>query len=552
MSKTRIPVLTVALGLLAVVPQATAGRTPIAVSPGGTDGFLEVESRCPTFSWSEVPGASGYELVVYRVDRDLLFSVSEDLHLADPTLQIRLPAAALSWTPAAAGCFERGERYVWFLRSNRPGGETEWSAGRLFEISSRVSAEEAEWALDVLEKYLEQAGGDRAVAAAAAAAAERFLVARSANRLDGGAASAGIPREITAPAPVPTEVWGIRAESDSDTLQSFALWGVALNNETGTAGVLGQTTSGTGLVDGVRGETASYDGVGVHGRSTRTDGHATGVEGYTAAAHGYGGLFAHGNSGGTALYARAADDSSADLVLGSTSPASNDGVLRSDPGDSSSDLRIESNDFLVLRLDRDNNSTVNGAVGGNLVSSSEAEAICDEAVEAHENDYHPLRVFVTSATFDGALGGITGANQKCQDRAGAAGLAGTFRAWISTSSTSASQNIDNHASRAYWLPNDVQVADNWADLTSCSGSCLDHAIDRDEFGNPVDGTKVWTATTSSGSWVGSGTPGDCASWTDEDEFEAGWTGLTNQTDNDWTDWGNQSCATPGRLYCFQN
>src|SRR5207248_2675590 len=41
------------------------------------------------------------------------------------------------------------------------------------------------------------------------------------------------------------------------------------------------------------------------------------------------------------------------------------------------------------------------------------------------------RVFVTSVMYDGNLGGLAGADAKCQARATAASLSGTYKAWLS-------------------------------------------------------------------------------------------------------------------------
>jgi len=51
--------------------------------------------------------------------------------------------------------------------------------------------------------------------------------------------------------------------------------------------------------------------------------------------------------------------------------------------------------------------------------------------------------FVTSTTYTANLGGIAGADAKCQARANAAGLPGTFKAWISDSTTDAYCHIHN-------------------------------------------------------------------------------------------------------------
>jgi hypothetical protein len=45
------------------------------------------------------------------------------------------------------------------------------------------------------------------------------------------------------------------------------------------------------------------------------------------------------------------------------------------------------------------------------------------------------RVFVTSTVYTGNLGGSAGADDKCQERADAAGLGGTFKAWLSATGT---------------------------------------------------------------------------------------------------------------------
>jgi hypothetical protein len=39
--------------------------------------------------------------------------------------------------------------------------------------------------------------------------------------------------------------------------------------------------------------------------------------------------------------------------------------------------------------------------------------------------------FVSGTKFTGALGGLIGADQQCAALAGAAGLSGTYRAWLS-------------------------------------------------------------------------------------------------------------------------
>ena len=46
--------------------------------------------------------------------------------------------------------------------------------------------------------------------------------------------------------------------------------------------------------------------------------------------------------------------------------------------------------------------------------------------------YEVKRVFVTSANYTGDLGGLVGADSKCQALADSAGLDGNYKAWLST------------------------------------------------------------------------------------------------------------------------
>ncbi len=113
-------------------------------------------------------------------------------------------------------------------------------------------------------------------------------------------------------------------------------------------------------------------------------------------------------------------------------------------------------------------------------------------------------VFLSSGLYNGNLGGLAGADTKCQGLATAAGLTGTFKAWLSDSYTSAGSRL-SHATQAYILADGTHVADNWTALTT---QPLLHAIDEDEHGNPdssppcVDAYGgphcVWTATNGDG------------------------------------------------------
>jgi hypothetical protein len=108
------------------------------------------------------------------------------------------------------------------------------------------------------------------------------------------------------------------------------------------------------------------------------------------------------------------------------------------------------------------------------------------------------RVFVTSNIYRGDLGGLLGADAKCQALADAAGLGGEFKAWLSAAGpgNSAADRL-THATGPYVRVDGVQVAANWTDLVD---GLLSAPISIDEHGAPViSGTMgVWTGTNTAG------------------------------------------------------
>ncbi len=128
--------LAVTVAWVAVAGQALAAA-PVAVSPGQLDRVALVESRCPTFSWGAVAGASAFELAAFALPEPLTGDV--ELSEENQVLAERVAGAATSWTPSGA-CFAAGGRYVWFVRAvlAEEDGEaaelSEWSEGRYFAV----------------------------------------------------------------------------------------------------------------------------------------------------------------------------------------------------------------------------------------------------------------------------------------------------------------------------------------------------------------------------------------------------------------------------------
>lgn len=166
------------------------------------------------------------------------------------------------------------------------------------------------------------------------------------------------------------------------------------------------------------------------------------------------------------------------------------------------------------------------------------------------------RVFVTSTTYNGNLGGLSGADAKCQDRANAANLDGTWKAWLSEENSSdKSKNVAGrltHASIPYSLLNGDIVANNWTDLTTLKpdGTFLRKPINVTELGTEYSPT-VWSNTNYEGSALSSDTTKNCWRWqlTDWNGY-VGYGGSNNGFQ--WTNSGGTvSCSTKSALYCFE-
>jgi hypothetical protein len=159
-------------------------------------------------------------------------------------------------------------------------------------------------------------------------------------------------------------------------------------------------------------------------------------------------------------------------------------------------------------------------------------------------------IFVTSATFDGNLSGLSGADAKCQANAQSAALPGTYSALLSGTGVNAADRFGDFELR---LTDGVTVvANNKADLFDGS---LDAAISMDASGNSVlqSGTQtVWTATLSDGTYYGENcnNSSSLADWSTTSARTLA--GLASSTTSGWiTGAGVQPCAGLNRLYCIQ-
>jgi hypothetical protein len=157
-------------------------------------------------------------------------------------------------------------------------------------------------------------------------------------------------------------------------------------------------------------------------------------------------------------------------------------------------------------------------------------------------------VFVTSTEQPpSGLGGLAGADTLCASRASAAGLAGTYVAWLSTSSTDARDRLGT--ARGWRRVDGRAFADTAMDVAT---GAIYFPPRLDETGTdvyvPGAGTpSVATGTVAGGTWAGANL--DCSGWTGGGDgtygtAEAGGGGFSTAY------FASNLCSSPARIYCF--
>lgn len=215
-------------------------------------------------------------------------------------------------------------------------------------------------------------------------------------------------------------------------------------------------------------------------------------------------------------------------------------------------MRIILFSFLVLILSSCGDDSVSG-LGGNGQGSDNQTSICTNC-----------RVFVTASAYNGNLGGISGADQKCANDANKPTDGGTFKALVVSSTrracTSAYCNTSGIGENSNWVmkANTTYKDLNGNELFTTNASAI---AEFPVFSNiqGLVGDKVWTGlemesdegfmTTSA--WL---TGENCGDWLDENAGggRVGENMFTNPNQgyynfSDWTD----SCGTMNPLYCIE-
>jgi cysteine-rich repeat protein len=164
-------------------------------------------------------------------------------------------------------------------------------------------------------------------------------------------------------------------------------------------------------------------------------------------------------------------------------------------------------------------------------------------------------VFATSLAFNGNLGGLVGADAQCQQLAVAAGIKGTFRAWLSDSTGSPSTRFTKSAI-PYARRDGVVIANNWADLTD---GFLAAAINLSEIkstpgsdANTCGGLKGLALTDTATDGTLFNAMGTCLDWTSAAANQPTGGGHFSSANSNWsTYFCIYTCNWKKALYCFE-
>ena len=170
--------------------------------------------------------------------------------------------------------------------------------------------------------------------------------------------------------------------------------------------------------------------------------------------------------------------------------------------------------------------------------------VLSATITTHEALGAVARVFVTSDTYNGNLGGLTGADAKCQAAANSADLGGTWKAWLCDDTGNASERLEHFSGNYVLVDGSTTVAEDWDDLTD---GYLAHAINVTEVGGDYN-SNVHTGCNTAGIYDNKSV---CSSWTNGSLAYKGAIGLASSYESSWTEDVEIFCSASYSLYCFE-
>ncbi len=157
-------------------------------------------------------------------------------------------------------------------------------------------------------------------------------------------------------------------------------------------------------------------------------------------------------------------------------------------------------------------------------------------------------VFVSSQKYAGNLGGLAGADDKCNELARAAALTGTFKAWLSSSSESAASRL-SHADVPYFLTNGTRIANGWSDLVDGGLLAGIHVTERQDS-VPAE-QSAWSNSVATGAVASTSPNASCASFSSSSSAMMAATGGVDFVGTAWSQRSKKACSAPQRLYCIE-
>jgi len=166
------------------------------------------------------------------------------------------------------------------------------------------------------------------------------------------------------------------------------------------------------------------------------------------------------------------------------------------------------------------------------------------------------RVFVTSGTYQGNLGGVVGADTKCQAAASGAGLGGTWKAVLSgiTEPEYAVNRVGYGWSFLRLVDGTTDVVTS-GNLWNTNSAPLINPITKTQSGVSVTGYYVFSNTLSSGlAYSTTSSITNCNNYGGVPYYSGPHAGLNSMTTKNWIDdtAGNYNlCDSNGHLYCIE-
>jgi hypothetical protein len=179
-----------------------------------------------------------------------------------------------------------------------------------------------------------------------------------------------------------------------------------------------------------------------------------------------------------------------------------------------------------------------------------AAALLTACATPVSNERNEKTVFITNVSYKSNLGGLAGADDKCQSQADDPASivpSGTYMAWLSDGTDSPNSRFTK-SSHPYVLPDGTKIAENYTDLTD--GSIL-HEINIDPIGEPTGWQSFWSSTNSDGTSSQKFLTCVGWTWTDTSTYSHAMLGHTGKKSNLWSHNTREKCRPSYRLACFQ-